>query len=388
MPGDTRPDTERSLMRMLKQMASGGKTVIAVTHITQNISLCDKLIILGKGGKLCFFGTPANACSFFGVSDFVDIYDKINNEPDAWEQKFIREYGYSVNSNGSNIGNKKFEKTDKKNCNSGLSQFLILSHRYVRLTISDSKRLALLLLQAPVLGMLLMLVANSSSEDGVFAYSTDAKSMLFSLTCAAFWVGMLNSIQEICKERAIFEREKMSTVRTLPYIASKLIVIGTLCVIQSFMLVIVVRIFAGEFPTNTFGIPPFFGYFLTTCLTTICAACLGLAVSALSPNPDRAMAIAPIILLPQILFSGVVFELSGFMKFLSNIIPCKLSMQNFGVLTDFNSLSTSATVSDISLNSMYSITNISNFYGSWVGLGVLSVLYTVIFALALKIKEN
>jgi len=381
------PATERNLMGMLKDMARNNKTIVAITHMTQNINLCDKLIVLGRGGKLCFFGTPGDACTFFGVDNFIDIYDKVDNAPEKWQAKYRAEHPGHAGS-GADASHQDLKRDNKIGYNSGFSQFSILSARYLKLILGDRKRLLLLLLQAPVLGILLMLVATSSADDGVFAYSSTAKSMLFSLTCAAFWIGMLNSIQEICKERAIFEREKISTVRTLPYIASKLAVIGLLCVLQALALTLVVRLYTGPLPQNIFGIQPFSGYFLTVLLTTLCAACLGLAVSALSPNPDRAMAIAPIILLPQILFSGVVFELSGFMGFISNLIPSKLSMQNFGILTDLNALPTSSSTETKSLDAMYSITNTSNFYGSWFGLVISSFVYIAIFAVALKWKDE
>ena len=388
------PATERKLMRMLKEMAQDNKTVIAVTHVTQNLNLCDKVIVLGKGGKLCFFGTPKDTCEFFGVTDIVDIYDKINDNPEAWRQKYIlltrQEGGRPEPETGGGLGPDMLQadKKDRKSgYNSGWRQFLVLSARYLRLTFGDPKRCLLLLLQAPLLGLLLIAVSNSSSDNKIFEYSSAAKSMLFSLTCAAFWVGMLNSVQEICKERAIFMREKMSTVRLLPYIASKIAVIGVLCVFQAFVLVLIVQLFAG-LPGNDFGINPFLGYFVTACLTTFCAACLGLTVSSLSPNPDRAMAIAPLILLPQILFSGVVFELTGLLNLISNIIPCKLSMQNFGTLSNFNALPTSSEVAGKSIHAMYSVTNAGNIYGTWQGLLISTAVYICIFTAALKLKSK
>ena len=388
------PATERKLMRMLKEMTRDHKTIIAVTHVTQNLNLCDKVIVLGKGGMLCFFGTPQDACAYFEVTDIVDVYDKINENPGMWKHKFqeLRQReGFIVGIDAvpemSKGAEAKAKKDAKAGYNSGLSQFVVLSARYIRLTFGDPKRCLLLLLQAPVLGILLMLVSAGSSDGNVLAYSASAKSMLFCLTCAAFWVGMLNSIQEICKERDIFSREKMSTVRLLPYIASKASVIGVLCIFQSFILVLIMRLFT-PLPENSFGIQPFLGFLITTCLTTVSAACLGLAVSSLSPNADRAMAIAPIILLPQILFSGVVFELSGFMKFISNIIPCKLSMQNFGTLANFNALPTSAEVETKALNAMYSVTNSANLFGTWRGLIISSIVYIAIFAIALRLKTK
>ncbi|MDR1060782.1 MAG: FHA domain-containing protein, partial [Clostridiales bacterium] len=82
------PGTERHLMQMLKNMAGRGKTVVVVTHMTANIGLCDKLVILGTGGRLCFFGAPSEALAFFGVRDFADIYDKINDSPAQWKLRY------------------------------------------------------------------------------------------------------------------------------------------------------------------------------------------------------------------------------------------------------------------------------------------------------------
>ena len=57
------PGTERNLMRSLRDMADGGKTVILVTHSTLQLQLCDKVVFMGKGGNLCFFGSYDEACA-------------------------------------------------------------------------------------------------------------------------------------------------------------------------------------------------------------------------------------------------------------------------------------------------------------------------------------
>ena len=378
------PSAERDLMRMLKSMAAEKQTVIVATHITQNISLCDKLIILGAGGRLCFFGTPQKALAFFGVSDYVDIYDKINTDPVAWQQKFADTQAEFTQAKPP----ARAPAAGAAQKSNGLRRFAILTQRNFRLLAGDKNRLLLLLLQAPLLSLLLMLVSGSTTTEGVFTYSTAAKSMLFSLTCAAFWVGMLNSMQEICKERAIYNRERLSTVRPLPYIASKLVTACALSAVQALLMLLVMRLCAGALPPNPFGIPPFAGFYLTTFLTIFCAACLGLAVSAFSPNPDRAMAATPIILLPQILFSGVVFAPAGFFRFLSNAIPCKLAVQAFGVLADVNSLPTSAGFAGATTEAMFGTSNAMNLYGAWIGLGAVALVCVAVFGAALYRNEN
>jgi ABC-type transport system involved in multi-copper enzyme maturation permease subunit len=148
-----------------------------------------------------------------------------------------------------------------------------------------------------------------------------------------------------------------------------------------------VRLGAGPLPENSFDLSPFCGYFLTAFLTTLTAACLGLAVSVLSAKPDQAMAVAPLLLLPQILFADVIFELEGLLRGISSVIPCKLSMQGFGILTDFNALNISEYV-PADPQDMYEATS-ANLYWSWVGLGIFAIVCVVVFAAALKMtKEN
>ena len=85
------PGTERIIMKTLRKMANSGKTIILVTHNTLNLHLCDKVVFFGKGGKLCFDGAPEDALKFFNVTDFVDIYNLLNDNSDNWYKKF-KEY--------------------------------------------------------------------------------------------------------------------------------------------------------------------------------------------------------------------------------------------------------------------------------------------------------
>lgn len=59
------PGTERNLMKTLKSMAISGKTVVFVTHSTLNLQLCDKIVFMGTGGNLCFYGSYDDAIVVF-----------------------------------------------------------------------------------------------------------------------------------------------------------------------------------------------------------------------------------------------------------------------------------------------------------------------------------
>lgn len=53
------------MMELLRKLADEGRTIILVTHATTNITMCDRLVFLGLGGNLCYFGPPDEAANFF-----------------------------------------------------------------------------------------------------------------------------------------------------------------------------------------------------------------------------------------------------------------------------------------------------------------------------------
>src|SRR5699024_7740107 len=128
------------------------------------------------------------------------------------------------------------------------------------------------LLMAPGLGGLLALAFGALYP---FEASKDTMSFVFALSCCAFWIGMFNSIQEICKEQVIFQRERMAILKLSSYIGSKLVVLGVLCFIQSALLMGAVSVFVGN-PEHGMLLPsfPWIELFITTCLTMFSAMTL------------------------------------------------------------------------------------------------------------------
>lgn len=320
------PGTERNLMLSLRGMADHGKTVVLVTHSTLQLKMCDKIAFMGSGGYLCFFGTYDEALAFFKVTDIIDVYALLNEHAKQWSAKFSRNRGNAQKATNAS-------GTDRVRTKQGNSQLRVLSSRYAKLIINDKQRLLLLLVQAPLLAVLISLVADGNQ----FEQYEMTKSLLFALSCAAFWVGMLNAIQEICKERTIVKREYMTGLSITAYILSKLLVLGILCLVQSIMISTVFAWIVG-LPSDGVLNHPFLELLITTFLTTIAAAAVGLFVSALFTNADRAMTIAPILLMPQILFSGLIFKLEGATEFISWIAVSRWSVEGYGTIANLNDL--------------------------------------------------
>lgn len=330
------PGIERRLMQTLSSMAHDGRTIILVTHTTLNLHLCDQVVFLGQGGKLCYAGRPEQATSFFGVTDLVDAYNKISEAPERWQQQFAktRERLQPLPTVTEKAGR-------SRRLPSKVSQFFTLSGRYLRLILNDRSRLLLLLAQGPLLAAVIALVASKDC----FAIYERGKSCMFALSCAAFWLGVFDSIQEVCKERDIFLREYGGGVRLGAYVASKVVVLGGLCVLQAAMLCatfLAVCDHVGKAGgTLTDGCLLSSGpleMMVTTTLLTVSAMCLGLLVSALFDNPDRAIAMAPLLIMPQILFAGVVFKLDpgSISERASYAVNCRWGMEALGTTLDLD----------------------------------------------------
>ena len=70
----------------------------------------------------------------------------------------------------------------------------------------------------------------------------------------------------------------------------------------------------------------------------ISSTAMGLFVSSLFTNADRAMTVAPILLMPQILFSGLIFKLDGATEIISWFAVCRWSMEGYGTSANLNDL--------------------------------------------------
>ena len=319
------PGTERSLMQSLREMADNGKTVILVTHSTLQLKLCDKIAFMGKGGNLCFYGSYDDALKFFGADDIIDVYNMITENSVEWKSRY----------NAIN-GKKASTRTSGRNSSASFTprlQIPTLCARYLKLIINDKTKTVLLVLQAPVLAVLIFLVSHG---DQYSQYET-TKGLLFSLSCSAFWIGMLNAIQEICKERNILKRESMTGLSLTAYLMSKIIVLSVLCLIQCVLLILAFSVLVG-LPDKGVMMNPFMELLITTFLTASSATAMGLLVSSLFTNPDRATTVAPFMLMPQILFSGLIFDLSGATEIISWFAVCRWSMEGYGTTADLNQI--------------------------------------------------
>jgi ABC-type multidrug transport system ATPase subunit len=384
------PGLERKLMMTLRKLANDGRTIILVTHATANIKQCDHIAFMA-GGRMVYFGPPSQAPEFFAVSDFADIYSccEAAADPTAakrWHDKFahsLQFQKYVIERPARAPAHPSMEQQTETAARarrfqaSGWHQLRVLVRRYFDLMLADRKNLALLLLQAPVIGVLLLLVSGRFSlESG----RIDAKKLLFMLSTTGVWFGVINSAREICKEAPVLARERLAGLRTGPYLLSKLVVLFTLVLVQSALLLgtIALRV---ELPQTGVILPAPLELFVTIVLTGCAGLALGLCLSALASTPDKATSLIPIVLVPQVVFAGVMFALHGVTEWISYAVSSRAAMEALGTSADLNALSESILGLHLEPEFVHTSHHLLSLWGT---LGAQAAAFSLIAWLALR----
>ncbi len=339
------PALEREVMNLLRQLTidpQEGRTIIIITHATKNVMLCDQVIFLTKGGYLAFFGPPDEALKYFDQYrgqeakrlkpdfEFDDIYDLI--DPDkalppsasekeklalaaAWAQRYRQSPYYQkyVADRAREIHQtpqpsdpqRAGAATRQRPRTSPLRQFGILSSRSLAVLRRDPKSLAVLLAQAPLIGIMSLINLNKDIFTPGKGNQGDALQTLFLATIIVLLFGTVNAAREFTKEIPIYKRERMVNLKITPYVFSKVFVSGMFCLYQvAFYLFF--TYFTTDWPNELMGVGGWTQLYLTLTLASLSGIMLGLLLSALSSNDGQAVALIPVILIPQFIFAGVM----------------------------------------------------------------------------------
>ena len=161
----------------------------------------------------------------------------------------------------------------------------------------------------------------------------------FAFSCICVWNGFFNSIQVICRERAIVKREHRSGLHISSYVLAHMIYQAMLCAFQAAITISVCYFMKVKLPDKSlitgnsmvdFGITLF--------LITYCADMLALLISAFSKTSTIAMTIMPFLLIVELLFSGSFFNLPEKAKPFTYLTATKWGLTAMCSQGDYNSL--------------------------------------------------
>jgi ABC-type multidrug transport system permease subunit len=163
------------------------------------------------------------------------------------------------------------------------------------------------------------------------AYSpwAEAQSRLFIMALASVLLGLFGASNELVRERSIFRRERMVNLKLIPYLLSKLAVLGVFAGIQCALLVVVLgtRI---QFPDSGLILSGTFDIYLTLFLACLASIALGLLISSLSNSLNMVTYVVMILLFVQIIFSGAIFKVQGAVQGLSYLTVTRWTLDGLG----------------------------------------------------------
>jgi ABC-type multidrug transport system ATPase subunit/pSer/pThr/pTyr-binding forkhead associated (FHA) protein len=271
------PLAEFKLMELLRRLADTGCTVVCTTHVMENVYLMDQIAIITEG-RVVFQGPPDEARSQFGVSRLSSLYDALQ----VINPKTLPSFEPPPPSEPEQEKPLPAPLTKTRRAFS----LPILLQRQVAIFRADIKNLIILLAQPVIIGGLVAWVTNDAALTQFFAY------------IATLWFGCSNSAQEIVRELPIYRRERLVGLSRWSYLTSKFLWMGGLTAIQALLLY--ATIVVGRLGTHGAAYWQVIGLLLLAFTSTG----IGLTVSALAKSPIQAVMLIPVLLIPQILFSG------------------------------------------------------------------------------------
>ncbi len=318
-----------NIMDLLKELSLKGKMVFAVIHqpSSEIFKMFDKLVILDVGGYQIYYGNPVDAVIYFkNIVNMVDAErgecvecGNVNPEQifNIIETKVVNEYGHLTEKRKflpqdwykffkSKISVPKVQQESSVpektlNIPNKLKQTVIFTTRDVLSKLANQQYLAINLLEAPVLAILLAYIVRyfTPGKDYTFYANLNIVAFFFMSVIVALFMGLTVSAEEIIKDKKILKREAFLNLSRMSYIFSKLIILFSFSAIQTLFYVLI-----GDWILEIDGMtwPYWLVLFSVSCFANV----LGLNVSSAFNSAVTIYILIPLLLIPQLILSGVV----------------------------------------------------------------------------------
>lgn len=324
-----------NIMDLLKELSLRGKMIFVVIHQPSSdiFKMFDTLLILDVGGFQIYYGNPVESVSYF--QEIVNAAYKtpgacpecgnINPEQvfNIIETRVVNEFGRFTHTRKISPGQwyqyfkqkiklpKVEQITDSlpivQKIPNRLRQLKVFIQRNVFSKISDHQYLAINALLAPVLALFIAYFIKFHDIDSTYTfYGNDNIPVYFFMSIVvALFVGLIVSAEEIFHDRKILKREKFLNLSRGSYLTSKVMVLFVISAIQTICFILV-----GD---QVLGIPlGEMRYWLILYSCSCFANMLGLNISSAFDSAVTIYILIPILIIPQLLLSGVVISFSKF----------------------------------------------------------------------------
>ncbi len=374
---------------VLEIIRSLARNKIVLTSIHQPsmklLQMFDKALLLDKGGKLAYFGTPQGMIEYFWKAyndetgqreavmpanltpDFLfdvletplrDISGDIIQErsvdghlvaarrfpPNFWRDRYqshlmlesmekAQAFPGSTNliarpRDDTHTGGPRtraMPKPPKHTLREESILFYTLLKRAFLSKLRNRTNLLTTLLEAPLLAFLISSVLKYSEDENYsFATAFHIPTYLFMSLVVAMFLGLTNSADEIIRDRHTLNRERNHNLRTFYYLCGKIISLSTFALIQCFIYLLI--------GNSVLEIRDMFWVHLWWMfITALTGACLGLLISSVVTDNRTAINAIPLILIPQIILGGALIKYEEMNKNLDFVYSVTRWLEKAGV---------------------------------------------------------
>ena len=298
------PALDRQVMTMLRQLADAGRVVLVVTHSLTFLDVCDQVLLLAPGGKTAFYGPPSQIGAELGTTNWADIFSTVAGDPEEAGRRYLARSGPPPQAEASSAPADMGEPTST----SIRRQFSTIARRQMRLTISDRGYFIFLAILPFIMGVLSLSVPGTVGfgvPDPMGDAPNEPGQILVLLNVGAIFMGTALTVRDLIGERAIFRREQAVGLSTTAYLLAKVCIFAVFAILQS-SIVTAITIAGKGAPTqgSLSFLSPTAELFVVMGATTVTAAMVGLALSALAKSNEQIMPLLVVAVMSQLVFSG------------------------------------------------------------------------------------
>ena len=125
---------------------------------------------------------------------------------------------------------------------------------------------------------------------------------IFMAMFSSLWFGCSNAVREIVDEQTIYRRERQTGLKIPSYVLSKLTILSFVAFVQCFS-VVIICLFVNH--ALSLSLPEAGAAILIMFLVAVNGSLIGLLISSLVSTPEKALTLFPLILIPELLLSGL-----------------------------------------------------------------------------------
>jgi ABC transport system ATP-binding/permease protein len=360
-----------NIMDLMKNLTVQGKLIFVVIHqpSSEIFKMFDRLLLLDKGGYPIYDGNPTDSivyfklhvnhasagereCSECGNVNPEQIFNIVESkvvdedgfltklrktEPEEWYEKYQKAHA-SVNDSDEDYNEVQVKSDSIKP--GRLKQFYVFFLRDGLSKLSNKQYLLVNIIEAPLLGLLLAFVLKyfgAENENHELTYSffhnENIPQYIFISNIVALFIGLTVAAEELFRDQQILRRERFLNLSRSSYLLSKISILFIISALQTLSFVLIGN---SIMEIKGMWLEYWFVLFSISCSANL----IGLIISSTFNSVKVIYIIVPLLIIPQLLFSGLIVKFDKFhpsvskqneVPFIGNLVGSRWSFEALAV---------------------------------------------------------